>query len=142
MALRRDAKIDLLRKVPLFERVPRKELARVAALAVEVSYPQGVALLQEGSRDDGFFILLQGEVDVRHGAKLLQTLRRGQFFGEIALLADVPRTATVTTGTPVEALVISRADFRRLLGDSPALALKVLDELAYRLGSTALAGPA
>jgi CRP-like cAMP-binding protein len=140
VALRRDAKIELLRKVPLFERVPRKELARVAALAAEVSYPQGVALLQEGSRDDGFFILLQGEVDVRHRARLLQTLHRGQFFGEIALLADVPRTATVTTGTPVEALVISRADFKRLLGDSPALALKVLEELAYRLQTTALAG--
>ena len=140
MALRRDAKIELLRKVPLFERVPRKELARVAALASEVSYPQGVALLHERSRDDGFFILLQGEVDVRHGARLLQTLRRGQFFGEIALLADVPRTATVTTGTPVEALLITRADFKRLLTDSPSLALNVLEELAYRLQTTALAG--
>jgi len=140
VALRRDAKIELLRKVPLFERVPRKELARVASLATEVSYAQGVALLQEGSRDDGFFILLQGEVDVRHGAKLLQTLHRGQFFGEISLLADVPRTATVTTGTPVEALVITRSDFKRLLADSPALALKVLEELAYRLQTTALAG--
>jgi CRP/FNR family cyclic AMP-dependent transcriptional regulator len=142
MALRRDAKIELLRKVPLFERVPRKELARVAALASEVTYAQGVALMQEGSRDDGFFILLQGEVDVRHGPQLLQTLGRGQFFGEIALLADVPRTATVTTGTPVEALRISRADFKRLLRDSPSLALRVLEELAYRLQTTALAGPA
>ena len=52
----------------------------------------------------------------------------------------MPRTATVTTGTPVEALFISRADFKRLLGDSPALALKVLEELAYRLQTTALAG--
>jgi CRP/FNR family cyclic AMP-dependent transcriptional regulator len=142
VALRRDAKIELLRKVPLFERVPRKELARVAALAEEVAYPQGVALLTKGSRDDGFFILLQGEVDVRRGAQLLQTLKRGQFFGEIALLADVPRTATVTTGTPVEALRIARGDFKRLLRDSPSLALKVLEELAYRLQSTALAGPA
>jgi CRP/FNR family transcriptional regulator, cyclic AMP receptor protein len=142
VALRRDAKIELLRKVPLFERVPRKELVRVAALASEMTYPQGVALLSEGSRDDGFFILLQGEVDVRHGAKLLQTLKRGQFFGEIALLADVPRTATVTTGTPVEALLITRADFKRLLSESPSLALKVLEELAYRLQTTALAGQA
>jgi CRP-like cAMP-binding protein len=142
MALRRDAKIDLLRKVPLFERVPRRELARVAALAEEVEYPQGVALLTKGSRDDGFFILLQGEVDVRRGTQLLQTLKRGQFFGEIALLADVPRTATVTTGTPVEALRIARSDFKRLLSDSPSLALKVLEELAYRLQTTALAGPA
>jgi len=141
MALRRDAKIDLLRKVPLFERVPRKELARIAALATEVSYPQGVPLLREGSRDDGFFILLQGEVDVRRGVRLQQTLKRGQFFGEIGLLASVPRTATVMTGTPVDALRISGSEFKKLLRDSPTLALKVLEELAYRLESTALTGP-
>ena len=139
MPLRRDAKIELLRKVPLFQRVPRKEMARIAALATEVSYPQGVSLLREGSRDDGFYILLQGEVDVRHGARLRQTLKRGQFFGEIGLLANVPRTATVTTGTPVDALRISGNEFKQLLSDSPALALKVLEELAYRLQSTALA---
>jgi CRP-like cAMP-binding protein len=140
MALRRDAKIELLRKVPLFERASRKELAQIARLASEVAYPQGVALLREGSRDDGFFILLQGEVDVRHGAKTLETLKRGQFFGEIGLLASVPRTATVTTGTPVEALLIAGQDFEKLLRDTPTLALKVLDELAERLQTTALAG--
>lgn len=140
MALRRDAKIELLRKVPLFERASRKELAQIARLAVEVTYPQGVALLREGSRDDGFFILLQGEVDVRHGAKTLETLKRGQFFGEIGMLAGVPRTATVTTGTPVEALLIAGHDFKSLLRDTPTLALKVLEELAARLQTTALAG--
>jgi len=129
MALRRDAKMELLRKVPLFERVPRRELARIAALAAEVSFPQGATLLREGSRDDGFFVVLQGEVDVRRGVRLLQTVKRGQFLGEIGLLADVPRTATATAGTQVDALVIARGDFRRLLRDSPALALKVLDEL-------------
>jgi CRP-like cAMP-binding protein len=123
MRLRRDAKIALLRKVPLFERVSQKELARIAAIASEVSYPQGVALLREGTRDDGFFILLQGEVDVRRGVRLLQTLKRGQFFGEIGLLASVPRTATVTTGTQIDALFIAGIEFKRLLRESPTLAL-------------------
>ena len=140
MPLRRDAKIELLRKVPLFQRFPRRELARVAALAEEISYPQGVPLLRKGSRDDGFFILLKGEVDVRQGARLLRTLKRGQFFGEIALLGGVARTATVTTGTPVDVLRISGTDFRKLLRGSPTLALKVLEELADRLQTTALAG--
>lgn len=139
MPLRRDAKIELLRKVPLFDRVPRRELAKVAALATEVSYPQGVSLLRRGSRDDGFFILLNGEVDVRQGARLLETLKRGQFFGEIGLVANIARTATVTTGTPVDALLISGSDFKKLLKESPTLALKVLDALADRL-QTALAG--
>jgi CRP-like cAMP-binding protein len=139
MPLRRDAKVELLSKVPLFHRVSRRELAKVAALATEASYPQGVALLRQGTHDDGFFILLSGEVDVRQKARLVQTLARGQFFGEIALLANVTRTATVTTGTPVDVLRIAGGDFRRLLRQSPTLALAVLEELAYRLQTTALA---
>ena len=140
MPLRRDAKVDLLRKVPLFDRVSRREMAKIAALAMEISYPTGVPLLRQGSRDDGFFILLNGEVDVRQGARLVQTLRRGQFFGEIGLLANVRRTATVTTGTPVDVLRIAGGDFRNLLRSSPTLSLAVLEELAYRLQTTALAG--
>ena len=140
MALRRDAKVELLRKVPLFDRVSQRELARIAGLAVEVSYPSGVPLLRQGSRDDGFFILLNGEVDVRQGARLVQTLKRGKFFGEIGLLANVTRTATVTSGTPVDVLRIAGRDFRNLLRSSPALSLAVLEELAYRLQTTALAG--
>ena len=140
MPLRRDAKVELLRKVPLFHRVSRRELARVAALATEVSYPQGAPLLRQGTRDDGFFILLNGEVDVRQNARVVQTLVRGQFFGEIGLLANVRRTATVTTGTPVDVLRIAGGDFRKLLRKSPTLALAVLEELAYRLQTTALAG--
>jgi CRP-like cAMP-binding protein len=81
-------------------------------------------------------------VDVRRGVRLLQTLKRGQFFGEIGLLASVPRTATVTTGTQIEALLISGSEFKRLLRDSPTLALKVLEELADRLEKTVLAGRA
>jgi CRP-like cAMP-binding protein len=140
MPLRRDAKVELLRKVPLFHSVSRRELAKIAALAVEVSYPGGVPLLRQGKRDDGFFILLNGEVDVRQGARLVQTLKRGQFFGEIGLLANLPRTATVTTGTPVDLLRIAGHDFRNLLRSSPRLSLAVLEELAYRLQTTALAG--
>jgi CRP-like cAMP-binding protein len=140
MPLRRDAKVELLRKVPLFHGVSRRELAKIAALAVEVSYPDGVPLLRQGKRDDGFFILLNGEVDVRRGARLVQTLKRGQFFGEIGLLANLPRTATVTTGTPVDVLRIAGGDFRNLLRSSPTLSLAVLEELAYRLQTTALAG--
>src|SRR5690349_15927974 len=123
MPLRRDAKVELLQKVPLFDRVSRREMAKVAALAMEVSYPAGAVLLRRGSRDDGFFILLHGEVDVRQGTRLIQTLRRGQFFGEIGLLASVTRTATVTAGTPVDVLRIAGRDFRKLLRSSPTLSL-------------------
>jgi hypothetical protein len=133
--LRREKKIELLRNVPLFEKASKHELAQVAAIATEVQHPQGVALVREGSRDDGFFILLQGEVDIRRKGRRLRTLRRGYFFGEIALLASSTRTATVTTGTPVEALRIEGKDFKDLLKRSPTLSIKVLEELADRLGT-------
>jgi CRP-like cAMP-binding protein len=136
MALRRDAKIELLRKVPLFHRLPRREVARIAALATEESFAQGTPVLREGSRDDGFFIVLQGEVDVRQGVRHLATLKRGQFFGEIGLIARSGRTATVTAGTPVDVLRIAGRDFQKLLEASPRLALKILEELAERLQST------
>jgi CRP-like cAMP-binding protein len=135
MRLRRDKKIELLRSVPLFEHASKRELARVAAIATEVQHPQSVALVREGRRDDGFFILLEGEVDVRRKGRRLQTLKRGDFFGEIALLARSPRTATVTTGTPVEALRIEGKDFKNLLKASPTLSVKVLEELADRLST-------
>lgn len=136
--LRKDEKVELLRKVPLFAQVSRRELARVASIATEVEYGQGVTLLREGSHDDGFFILLQGEVDVRRRARLLRTLKRGDFFGEIGLVASAPRTASVMTGTPVEALLVSGKDFKRVLSQSPTLALKVLEALGNRLNTTAL----
>lgn len=138
MALRRDKKVDLLRGISLFERASKQELGRIAAVASEVSYPQGVAIVREGSRDDGFYIILTGEADVRRKGRLLATLGRGEFFGEIALLARAPRTATVSTGTPVEALRLGGNDFKDVLKSSPALSVKVLEALADRL-TTAVA---
>jgi CRP-like cAMP-binding protein len=140
MRLGREAKVELLRKVPVFAHASRRELSRVASIAAEREYSQGVTLIHEGSRDDGFFILLQGEVDVRRRARLLRTLKRGDFFGEIALIASSPRTASVTTGTPVQALFVSGKDFKKLLRESPTLALKVLEALGNRLQTTSLAG--
>jgi putative ABC transport system ATP-binding protein len=134
--LRRDRKIELLRQVSIFERASKNELTRVGAIASEEQYPQGFALVREGHYDDGFFIVLQGEVDVRRRGRLLRTLGRGEFFGEIALLARGPRTATVTTGTPVEALRITGKDFRKVLKASPTLSLKVGEALADRLSTT------
>ena len=140
MRLRKNARVELLRKVPLFEGASQRELRLIASIAVEVEYAQGVTLIHEGSRDDGFFLLLQGEVDVRRGTRHLRTLKRGDFFGEIGLIASAPRTASVTTGTPVELLFVSGKDFKTTLSDSPTLALKVLEALGNRLQSTSLSG--
>src|SRR5262245_45791943 len=133
MRLRKDTKVSLLANVPLFERCSRRDLARIAAIAHETDFPPATAVISEGGLGGEMFIVLEGEVDVRRGGRKLATLRKGNFFGEIALITGSTRTATVTTGTPLRALVISRNDFRNLLTDSPALQLQVLQEVAERL---------
>jgi CRP-like cAMP-binding protein len=133
VGLRRDAKVSLLARVPLFERCSGRELARVAAIAQEVDYPAATPVLREGEHGAEFFVVVEGEVDIRRGAGTLDTIRAGGFFGEIALITGSPRTATVTTGTPVKALVIERDDFRALLEGSPPIQLKVLEAVSERL---------
>lgn len=125
--------MPLLANVPLFERCSRSDLAKIAAIAHETDFPPATAVVSEGEVGSEMFIVLEGEVDVRRGGRKLATLRKGDFFGEVALITGSARTATVTTCTQLRALVIGRNDFRKLLYDSPALQFKLLQEVAERL---------
>jgi CRP-like cAMP-binding protein len=132
--LRRNVKIALISRVPLFSECSKSELARVAAIADEISQPAGMELVTAGQRGREFCVLVSGSVDVRDRAgRTLATLSDGDFFGEIALLLDAPRSATVTAATPVRLLVIDRVGFQRLLRDVPTIQGKVLSALATRL---------
>jgi len=133
MRLPKDAKVSLLGKIPLFERCSKRQLAKIASIARETRYPPATAVVRKGEQGTDFFVVVEGEADVRSGARKLATLRPGSFFGEIALLTGSPRTATVTTGTPMRALVISSRAFRTLLQDSPDLQFKLLQEVGTRL---------
>jgi len=135
--LRKDAKIDLIAKVPLFEGLAKQQLAQVASIADEVDLPQGKVLTREGERGREFFILLEGEAEVRRKGRKLATRHAGEFFGEIALVSNIPRVATVTATTSVHALVIRDVEFRTLLARTPEIALKVLETVAERLPTTA-----
>jgi CRP-like cAMP-binding protein len=133
MRLRKDAKVALLARIPLFERCSRRQLARIASITREVHFPAATPVVKTGERGSDFFVVVDGEADVRTGARKLATLRAGSFFGEIALVTGSPRTATVTTGTPMRALVITSRDFQKLLQDSPELQMKILLEIGKRL---------
>lgn len=135
--LRKDAKIELIAKVPLFAGLGKQQLARVASIADEIDLPEGKPLTREGERGREFFILLAGEVEIRRNGRKLSTRGAGEFFGEIALLSDIPRTATVTATTPVRALVIRDREFRALVEQMPSIAVSVLSALAERLPTTA-----
>ena len=131
--LRKNAKLELLKGVPLFADCSKRELEAVASLADELDIPAGHDLTKEGARGAEFIVIAEGGADVRRRGRKVNTLGSGDFLGEIALVTGAPRTATVTTTEPSRLLVLTAAAFRRLLRETPSLQLKVLDALARRL---------
>ncbi len=130
--------MSLLARVPLFERCSRRDLAKIASIARGLEYPAATSVVREGESGGELFIVVDGEVDIRRGSRRLATLGAGDFFGEIALITGSARTATVTSGTPLQALVITSRDFRKLLRDAPDIQLKVLQEVGLRLEELSL----
>ena len=138
MRLHKDAKIDLLKNVPLFAGCSKTELQRIASLADELDLGDGATLIREGERGREFIVIAEGTVKVTRNGKQLRDLGAGDFIGEIALVADVPRTATVTATSPVRLLVVTDREFRGLLEQMPSIAKKVLQSLGERLHSDAV----
>jgi CRP-like cAMP-binding protein len=136
--LHRNAKIDLIRRAPLFSHCSRKELEAIASIADEIDLPKNKTLIREGERGREFFIILEGQADVKKGRRSIRTMGPGDFFGEIALIANTPRTATVVAKTPLRTLVITDRAFRALMDKMPELQGKVMQVLAERLNSTVL----
>ncbi|HYX89570.1 MAG TPA: cyclic nucleotide-binding domain-containing protein [Gaiellaceae bacterium] len=136
--LRRNEKVEWIRHVPLFSQCSRRELAQIAGLADEIDLRDGKVLIREGERGREFFVLLEGSAEVTKDGRRINTLGPGDFFGEIALVSQSPRTATVTTTSPVHTLVITDRSFRRLLDDQPEIQRKVLLALAERLAPATL----
>ena len=138
MRLHKNAKLDLLRGVPLFSALSKRDLERLGAIADELDLGAGRTLIKEGTRGLEFFALVEGEATVAKNGRRIATLRGGDFFGEIALVSDVPRTSTVTAETPVRLLVLTKRDFQRLLREQPSIQRKVLEALAVRLAPETL----
>jgi CRP-like cAMP-binding protein len=124
---------ELLAKVPLFKGLDKKHLQHVASLATRLDLPAGRELTREGSLGHEFIIVLDGEVEVRKGDTVVATRGPGEFFGEIALLDNRPRTATVVTRTPVAVEVIGQREFNTLLQDEPEVAAQLEAAMAKRL---------
>jgi CRP-like cAMP-binding protein len=136
--VRRDEKVKLISRVPLFETCSQAELARIAAITTKVEVPGGEVLIREGEPGDLFFVLVKGSAEVLKGKRRVATLRAGDFAGEIALLTNAPRMATVRTTSPVTALQATRKGFSALLETSPRIQRKVYKALADRLAPAAL----
>jgi CRP-like cAMP-binding protein len=133
MQLHKDAKMELLKGVPLFSKLDKKGLQDVAHIADELDLPAGKEMATEGDRGREFFVLIKGEAEVTKNGSRINTMREGDFFGEIALVTKMPRTATVTATSDVDVLVITERAFDNLLKKSPEIGRSVAEALAERV---------
>ena len=133
MLLRADTKVELLRDLPLFELCSKRDLRRIAALGEERTIDAGTELIREGEPGAEFFVVVEGEVEVRRRGRRIARLGEGSYVGEIALLSRSPRTATVIASTPLRVLAIAGRDFVQLLDTMPELWLKIARTLADRV---------
>ena len=130
----------MLRDVPLFSQCSKRELEMIAGIADEIALEEGTDLTKQGDRGREFGIIVQGSASVTADGKEIATLDQGDFFGEIALVSDIPRTATVKATAPVDVLLVTARDFRRLMRESPGVQTKVLQALAHRVAELSTRG--
>ena len=128
-----DEKLELLRTVPLFANATARELERLGMLTEEVDLPAGRVLFNQGDSAQELFIVVGGEVRVERNGTVLAVRGPGEFFGEIALVAEGERTATATCISPCQLLVLGHRDFHSLMDEFPDLKVRVLEALAKRV---------
>jgi CRP-like cAMP-binding protein len=120
----------VLASVPLFEGLSKRQLRQVATLAEPAQFMEGASIVREGDPGDTFYVILAGQAKVTVGSRTASRLLPGDHFGEISLLDGGPRSATVTTETPVTLVMIGRKAFLKLLQHEADLALAVMGSLA------------
>jgi MFS family permease len=126
-------RVELLRGVPIFAPLGAPELERLAKALVEIELASGSTVFEEGERGDRFFVIADGQAAVEIGGSSVRTLAEGDFFGEIALLRDVPRTATVHATTALRLLALDRQTFLATVARHPGSAEAAGSIVAARL---------
>ena len=132
--------VELLRNIPMFAKLEPSKLKLLAFTSERLAFDSGSALFRQGEPGDAAYIIIDGEasveVDSPGGPITVATLGRNDFVGEIAILCDVPRTATVVAATNLVTLRISKDLFFRLVTEFPQMAVEIMRELAHRLELT------
>ncbi len=138
MSLQKD--VEVLRSIPLFAKIEPAKLKLLAFTSEHLEFVEGDTLCRQGEAGDAAFIVLEGEADVLvenpGGAVKVATIHRNDIVGEIAILCDVPRTATVQATTRLVALRVSKDGFFNLVTQFPQIAVEIMGELASRLHAT------
>jgi CRP-like cAMP-binding protein len=128
-----DTKVQALKRVPLFDGLSKKELTELARVTEDLEVPAGEVLCKEGDTGQEFFVIVDGQTEITSKGKPVAARGGGDFVGEIALLEDTKRTATVTAKTPLRVFVLTRQDFRHLVNSNPNVEQKVMRALAHRV---------
>ncbi len=132
--------VDVLRKIPLFAKIESSKLKLLAFASERLTFAAGQELFHQGDAGDAAYIVIDGAADViidaPGGPITVAKLARNDIVGEIAILCDVPRTATVRAETELVALVISKDLFFRMVTEFPQMGVEIMRELAQRLEKT------
>jgi CRP-like cAMP-binding protein len=131
-----DRKLELLARVPLLAGLDRKHLERVSSICDQVDLPSGRTVARQGEYGSEFYVIVAGSASVERDGEHLADLGPGAFFGELALLAHIQRTATVTTTAPTSLLVLGSREFRALIDDEPTIAKTLLQVVSERVART------
>jgi len=132
--------VALLRRVPLFARIAPSTLKLLAFTSERVTYDEGQTLFNQGDEGDAAFVIMDGEadilVDTPAGALSVAKVKKNDFVGEIAILCEVPRTATVKALSRLKTLRINKEQFFKLMKEFPDISIEVMRVLAQRLADT------
>ncbi len=129
----KDPKLDLLHSIPLFAGLGSRELQRLGQLFDQVDVPAGKVLMRQGQTGGEMFVVVGGRLTVERDGAIIADRGPGDVVGEIALLSEGPRTATVTASEPCQLFVLGHREFHTLMNEQPAFRLQILDGLAKRI---------
>jgi CRP-like cAMP-binding protein len=131
---------ELLRRVPFFAEIEPAKLKLLAFMSERVGFDPGKPIVHQGDPADAAYLIIDGEAEVMvatpAGPVIVATLGANEIFGEIAILCNVPRTATVRAKGRLVALRIAREPFMRMVREFPNMAVSIMQELAHRLEAT------
>lgn len=125
--------VQQLMHVPIFKDLPARSLESIARSMRERTYEPGAVIVRQGDPGVGFFLITDGVVEVSHDGHHVRDLGAGEFFGEMALMEERPRSATVTAKERTRCLQLVRWDFRAVLKENPDLAVRMLEVVVQRL---------
>jgi len=123
----------LLRSVPLFSGLETEDLKEIADIGREVAFEPGKTIVKQGEPGIGFLLILEGKAEVKRKGKAVATLGPGDFFGEMSVIDDKPRSADVVAIEPTKCLGVTAWAFTPMLRSNPSVAIGIIGELVRRL---------